>query len=155
MSNVPFPLWAHPFNPVHKIQYRMLTALYELMDIVEHNLEKNSQNKEFVNYYSTARWFYNRALHSCWLWWTSMRPQWSPNLIYKGADLVMKTALNAQLALIRAKIGEGNEPYDRIMEYMQKLMSGMIEQELMQNKVSTINLNTEIPTTNVKEIKKD
>lgn len=155
MSNVPFPLWAHPFNPIHKIQYRMLSALYELMEIVEHNLEINRQNKEFMNYYNTARWFYNRALHSCWLWWTSMRPHWSPNLIYKGADLVMKTALNAQLALIRARIGEGNEPYDRIMEYTQKLMSGMIDQELTQNKLSTINLNTEIPPTNAKESKKN
>ena len=99
------------------------------MDILENQARSNLDKQNFKNYYNTARYFYDRALHSCWLWWSSMRPHWSPNLIYKGVDLVMKTAMNAQLALINAKVGEGDEYYGIIMDNMEKLMNAMITQE--------------------------
>jgi predicted glycosyl hydrolase (DUF1957 family) len=137
MSNVPYPLWKHPFNPMHKVQYRMLKALYDLMEIADHQLDDQFENPDFMHYYQTARWFYNEALHSCWLWWASQRPHWSPNLIYKGVNLVMQTALNAQLALIGAKNGEGDEPYTTIMSQMEQLMTTIIAQELAQKKIRT------------------
>ena len=129
-SNVPFPLWKHPLNPVHKYQYRMLKSLYKIMDLLENQLNHNGTNKQFMEYYRTSRFFYNSALHSCWLWWASMRPHWSPNLVYKGLDLVVKTALNAQLALINLKVGKGNEYYENIIDYMEKIMNEMVNQEL-------------------------
>jgi hypothetical protein len=48
---------------------------------------------------------------------------------------VMKSALNAQLALINIKIGSGDELYQSIMDNIQKLMSEMINQELSFTKV--------------------
>jgi hypothetical protein len=136
-SNVPYPLWKHPFNPVHKVQYRMLQALYRLIDVLEANAAGKENEQAFQDHYRTARWFYDMALHSCWLWWASQRPHWSPNLIYKGADLVMKTALNAQLALINLRIGDGDEDYSTIMDNMQKLMVIMCEQEIAFRRVTT------------------
>ncbi len=128
-SNVPYPLWTHPLNPLHKHEYRMLKNLYKLMDMLENHARSHLEKRNFKNYYNTARHFYDRALHSCWLWWSSMRPHWSPNLIYKGMDLVMKSAMNAQLALINVKVGEGDEYYGIIMDNMEKLMNAMITQE--------------------------
>lgn len=136
-SNVPYPLWKHPFNPVHKIQYRMLQALYKLMAIVEKEVPKNLTQTEFTHYYQTARWFYDQALHSCWLWWASQRPMWSPNLIYKGIDLIIRTALNAQLALVNLHIGEGDEPYQNIIDSNERLMIELLEQEIAFKKVRT------------------
>ena len=66
-----------------------------------------------------------------------MKPMWSPNLIYKGADLIMKAALNAQLALINLKIGAGDEDYGIIMDNTKKLMNEIIDQEATGQKVRT------------------
>lgn len=139
-SNVPYPLWSHPLNPVHKFQYRMLKALYRLMDLVEAEKPSHKENENFMNYYRTARYFYDESLHSCWLWWASMRPMWSPNLVYKGLDLVNRTAMNAQLALINLKIGTGDEFYSIIVDNGEKIMSEIMEQELAGQHVRTYNL---------------
>jgi len=136
-SRVPYPLWSNPLNPVHKYQYRMLKALYKLMEIVEKQKGIYKINTGFQNYYRTARYFYDQSLHSCWLWWASMNPMWDPNLIYKGADLIMKTSLNAQLALINLRIGSGDEFYGIIMDNMEKLMTEMINQEAEGQKIRT------------------
>ncbi len=139
-SNVPYPLWTHPLNPLHKFEYRMLKNLYKLMEILENKVKDHTDNQSFNHYYTTARFFYDRALHSCWLWWSSMRPHWSPNLIYKGMDLVLKTALNAQLALINIKVGTGDEFYSIIIGNMEKLMTNMIEQESRGQRVRTFDI---------------
>ncbi len=140
-SNVPFPLWQHPLNPVHKYMYRMLTPLYQLMEMAEREGLKDGSNGNFQNYYSTARFFYDQALHSCWLWWgagsTSTNGMWSPNLIYKGIDLILKAALNAQLALIGLKIGNGDVFYSRIIDNSEKLMNELITQEAAGQRVRT------------------
>jgi hypothetical protein len=138
---IPYPLWQHPLNPVHKFQNRMLKPLYHLMDILEQVYarfdQKSPPSSSFLNYYQTARHFYDQALHSCWLWWASMRNMWSPNLIYKGMDLILKSALNAQLALINAKVGRGDELYTRIMDNTTKLMNEVVEQEIRGQKLRT------------------
>ncbi len=136
-SNVPYPLWIHPLNPVHKYQYRMLKALYKLMEILDSKAPKDTKNENFLHYYTTARYFYDEALHSCWLWWGNKVSMWSPNLIYKGIDLVMKTALNAQLALINLKFGVGDELYSIIMDNNEKLMNEMIVQESQGQQLKT------------------
>ncbi|MHA1777390.1 MAG: hypothetical protein DRO88_03165 [Promethearchaeia archaeon] len=136
-SNVPYPLWVHPLNPVHKYQYRLLKALYKLMDLLDYYMPDYQELTNFIHYYKTARYFFDQSLHSCWLWWASMRPMWSPNLIYKGLDLVWKASLNAQLALINAKIGTGDEFYSIIIDNGERIMEEMIEQELAGQHVRT------------------
>ena len=66
-----------------------------------------------------------------------MRPHWSPNLVYKGVDLIIKTALNAQLSLINLRIGEWEQYYAMIMDNMEKLMNELIEQEAAGQKLRT------------------
>ncbi len=132
-ADIPYPLWQHPLNPIHKYQYRMLHGLYKLMELLEQINQQNGENSSFQRYYQTSRHFYDRALHSCWLWWGAGVQKhhgfWSPNLVYKGIDLVVQTGLNAQLALINVKIGRGEEFYSRIVDNSEKLMNELIEQE--------------------------
>ena len=51
-------------------------------------------------------------------WWAN--PQngtWSPNLIYNGLELLLKSALNAQMALIHAGHDDGDANFDSISYY--------------------------------------
>ena len=120
-----FPLWDHPSNPVHKVLGKMTKNLDRLITLCDLKYKKNLIDE---NYYNTARYFYDRALYSCSSWWASMRPSWSPILIFKGADLMMLAALNAQLALTYANIDEGEMIYDQITNYFSQLLTELSRQ---------------------------
>ncbi len=116
IAKVPFPLWKHPDNNVHKYYWKMLRSLNNLIDIAD-NLDL-TENWDVENYYNTARWLYDRGLHSCPLWWSNAgRGMWSPNLIYKGVEMLMRAALNAQLSLVYAGRDEGEGYFDSISYY--------------------------------------
>ena len=123
-NSVPYPLWKNPLNSVHKLHFRMLRALDDLIHLCDKN--KGSSNSEFQNKYVTARYFYDRGIYSCPLWWGSQRPSWSPTLIYKGIHIMLLSALNAQLALVHLKISEGDVIFDRFTDYHHRLLSELI-----------------------------
>jgi len=125
-QNIPYPLWKHPNNPVHKQQYRMLRALDVLISLCDEH--KISTNESFQLKYRTARYFYDEGIYSCPLWWASMRPSWDPTLIYKGANLLLLSALNAQLALTYLRVSEGDEIFDRFIDYHHRLLSEITKQ---------------------------
>ncbi len=115
-NNVPYPLWQHPENNVHKYYWKIMKSLNKLLRLADKL--KLPENWEFDNYYRTSRWFYDQALNSCPTWWSNpLQGMWSPNLIYKGIELLMKAALNAQLALEYAGIKDGEGYFDSISYY--------------------------------------
>lgn len=115
-DKVPYPLWNHPENNVHKFYWKILKSLNNLMELAD-KLDL-TKNWDVSNYYQTARYYYDRGLHSCPLWWSnSIQGMWSPNLIYRGIELLMRAALNAQLALVQAGIEEGVGYFDSISYY--------------------------------------
>ena len=115
-AKVPYPLWKHPDNNIHKYYWKIMKSLNNLLDLAD-NLDL-TKNWEIANYYNTARWFYDRGVYSCPIWWANPQSgMWSPNLIYKGLELLMKAALNAQLALVRAGKNEGEGYFDSISYY--------------------------------------
>ncbi|MCP4761994.1 MAG: hypothetical protein GY870_09435 [archaeon] len=124
--NVPYPLWKHPNNPVHKQQYRMLRALDELINLCDEF--QNNENPVFKLKYETARYFYDKGIYSCPMWWASMRPSWDPTLIEKGAHMLLLSALNAQVALINIRISDGDEAFDRFIDYHHKLLGELTKQ---------------------------
>ncbi|MBD3352548.1 MAG: hypothetical protein GF364_13755 [Candidatus Lokiarchaeota archaeon] len=126
--NIPYPLWKHPNNPVHKIQFRMMRALDELINLCDEQKNNIDINEDFTQKYHTARWFYDRGLYSCPFWWASMRPNWDPILIYKGANLMLLSAMNAQLALIYLNVCEGDEVFDRFIDYHHRLLAELTKQ---------------------------
>ena len=82
-----------------------------------------SEDWNVKNYYNTARWFYNRGIHSCPTWWANLqRGTWSPNLIYKGVELLIQAALNAQMALVHANKSDLGEGYFDSISYYHGLM---------------------------------
>lgn len=120
-ANIPYPLWKHPSNNIHKYYWKMMNSLFNLMNIVD-NLDL-TVDWEVENYYKTARYFYDRGLHSCPPWWANPdRGIWSPNLIYKGVELLIKTALNAQMALVYAGKSEQGEGYFDSISYYHGLL---------------------------------
>jgi alpha-amylase/alpha-mannosidase (GH57 family) len=97
-NHIPYPLWSYPDNKIHQIYWKMLDSLNHLITLIS-NLEYSESSKA-QEYYATARWFFDRAVCSDTTWWANPdRDIWSPNLIYKGIELIIRTALNAQLAL--------------------------------------------------------
>ncbi|KKM05887.1 hypothetical protein LCGC14_1749550 [marine sediment metagenome] len=122
LNKIPYPLWKHPDNNIHKFYWKIMNSLNNLMNLID-TLDLK-ENWEIENHYNTARWFYDRGLHSCPTWWANAhRGTWSPNLIYKGVELLIAAALNAQMALINAgksSLGEGN--YDSISYYQGLLL---------------------------------
>jgi alpha-amylase/alpha-mannosidase (GH57 family) len=120
-ANIPYPLWNHPDNPIHKLYWKIMRSLNNLMSLIE-NLGSN-QNWEVENYCNTARWFYDRGICSDSTWWANPdRGTWSPNLIYKGIELLMRSALNAQLALVHANQSDLGEGYFDSISFYHNLL---------------------------------
>ncbi len=107
--SIPYPLWDHPNNRIHSLFWKIIRSLNNLMKLLEQIDLKIDWEVE--RHYNTARWFYDKGICSDTTWWANPdRGTWSPNLIYKGIELLMKSALNAQLALVHANqsdLGEG------------------------------------------------
>jgi hypothetical protein len=110
-----YPLWDHPTNKIHTYYWKILRSLAQLMNIVD-RLDLTG-NWEAINYRTTARWFYDKSFCSDTTWWANPPNLWSPNMIYKGIILLMKAALNAHLALLKANIKKAEGYFDAISYY--------------------------------------
>ncbi|MBN1215024.1 MAG: hypothetical protein JXA99_06215 [Candidatus Lokiarchaeota archaeon] len=115
-NKIPYPLWKHPDNSIHKYYWKIIKSLNKLINLADRLDIEKDWNIE--NYHNTARYFYDRGLHSCPIWWANAtRNIWSPNLIYKGIELLIRAALNAQLALVNAGESNGDGYFDSISYY--------------------------------------
>jgi alpha-amylase/alpha-mannosidase (GH57 family) len=121
-AEIPYPLWSHPDNRVHALYWKIVRSLNNLMNLLE-NLDLK-QNWDVESHYNTSRWYYDRGICSDTTWWGNPdRGTWSPNLIYKGIELLMRSALNAQLALVHANQSEiGEDYFDSISFYHNLLL---------------------------------
>ena len=120
-AGVPYPLWKHPDNNIHKYYWKLMKSLQNLMALG--NEFDLTTDWEIENYYKTARFFYDRGIYSCPVWWANPhRGTWSPNLIYRGVELLMRAALNIQMALVQAKKSNLGERYFDSISYYQGLL---------------------------------
>ena len=121
-AEIPYPLWSHPDNRVHALYWKIVRSLNNLMNLLE-NLDLK-QNWDVESHYNTSRWYYDRGICSDITWWGNPdRGTWSPNLIYKGIELLMRSALNAQLALVHANQSDiGEDYFDSISFYHNLLL---------------------------------
>jgi len=120
-AGIPYPLWKHPDNNVHKYYWKLMKSLNNLMNLADK--VDLTLDWEVENYYNTARYFYDQGIYSCPVWWSN--PQcgiWSPNLIYKGVELLMRAALNAQMALVHAGKSDFGEGYFDSISYYHGLL---------------------------------
>jgi predicted glycosyl hydrolase (DUF1957 family) len=120
-KGVPYPLWNHPDNNIHKYYWKLMKSLNKLMDLAD-NIDITT-DWDVENYYTTSRYFYNRGIYSCPMWWSNpQNGMWSPNLIYKGIELLMKAALNAQMSLVHAGKSDLGESYFDSISYYHGLL---------------------------------
>lgn len=120
-EGIPYPLWNHPDNSVHKYYWKLMRSLNNLMNLADNlNLKIDW---EVDNYYNTARWYYNRGIYSCPTWWSNpLNGTWSPNLIYKGVEMLMRAAINAQMALVHAGKSDLSEGYYDSISFYHSLL---------------------------------
>jgi alpha-amylase/alpha-mannosidase (GH57 family) len=120
-AKVPYPLWNHPDNRVHKYYWKIMKRLNNLMKLLD-SLDLTN-DWEINNYYNTARYYYDRGIYSCPTWWANpLNKTWSPNLIYNGVEILMKAALNAQIALIYGGKSDLSEGYFDSISYYHGLL---------------------------------
>ncbi len=120
-NGIPYPLWKHPNNNIHRYYWKLMNSLNNLMNLAD-NLDLTT-DWEIENYYNTARYFYDRGIYSCPVWWSNPKNgMWSPNLIYKGIELLMRAALNAQMALVHASKSDLGEGYFDSISYYHGLV---------------------------------
>lgn len=127
-DNIPYPLWNHPDNPVHRVQYKFLKNVLELVYLLETNNNSNIQEA------TTARYFLDRGLHSCQFWWASASPMWSPNMIQKGGEFLLRAAFNARLGIIdniqdKNIIAESEEYFDQATQYYSMLLMEIMKKD--------------------------
>jgi hypothetical protein len=141
-NEVYYPLWKNPENPVHKIQYKLLSRVNKIIQILEETPDPDLKNHgngkvklEYQDYKKTARYFYDTGISSCSFWWASMRPMWSPNLILNGAELLIKAAVNARLALVKVKNIESQELLEEISMYYSQLLGTITDMEAQRERV--------------------
>jgi alpha-amylase/alpha-mannosidase (GH57 family) len=121
IARIPYPLWDHPENSVHKFYWKLMKSLNNLMSIAD--TIDLTKDWEIENYYNTARYYYDRGIYSCPTWWSNpYNKTWSPNLIYKGVEILMRAALNAQMALIHAGNSDLGEGYFDSISYYHGLL---------------------------------
>ena len=120
-AEIPYPFWKHPDNDIHKYYWKFMKSLNNLMNLADNT--DLTIDREVENYYYTARFFYDRGIYSCPVWWANpQNGMWSPNLIYKGIELLMRAALNAQIALVHAGKSDLGEGYFDSCTYYQGLL---------------------------------
>ncbi|MHA1369265.1 MAG: hypothetical protein ACTSRA_06085, partial [Promethearchaeota archaeon] len=127
--NIPFPLWNHPDNEVHRVQFKFLKNVLEIIYLLE-----SIQNVQYTPEKDTARHFLDEGLHSCQFWWASAHPMWSPNLILKGAELLLRAAFNARIAIIDHCtddniLTESEELFEQISNYYALLLMEIMRME--------------------------
>lgn len=121
LSEIPYPLWKHPDNNIHKYYWKFMKSLNNLMKLADNT--DLTIDWDVEKFYNTARFFYDKGIYSCPVWWANPQNRmWSPNLINKGIELLMRSALNAQLTLVHAGKSDLGEAYFDSCTYYQGLL---------------------------------
>jgi len=94
-AGVSYPLWRHPGNMLHELQWQLLGLCVELVRTAQ-----AAADDEFSQRHAQiARSLLDRAMHSCQFWWASRRPMWDINMINRGTLEQYGVLLNAYKAI--------------------------------------------------------
>lgn len=109
--NVPFPLWRHRSNELHRLLWRHLDQAMALYRTAERYAGEYGGSD-----LATARAFADIAQHSDQFWWASRRPHWSPNMVHRGLNMQRELILNAVRAINQSDAPEEvrRETQDRV-----------------------------------------
>lgn len=91
---VPFPLWKHRGNELHRLLWRHLDQAMAIFSAAARHAGEDGGED-----FAIARVFADISLHSDQFWWASRRPHWSVNLIHRGLNMQRDLILNAVRAI--------------------------------------------------------
>ena len=97
-KGIPYPLWAHPENELHKLQWQLTNLMVKSIKGCEPDPD-----------FKKARKLLDKALASDQYWWASARPWWNPGIIERGAKRfveVVELLKNSLPSEIKNKAGE-------------------------------------------------
>ena len=80
-KNIPYPLWKHKTNPIHKLQWKLTNLIIKIVN----------NSKKDINF-EKARNLLDRALHSDQYWWASNNPWYSESMIKNGINMFVHVA---------------------------------------------------------------
>jgi len=78
-QKIPYPLWFHPQNKIHQLQW-------QLTYLIIRKINRFKKDKKFKE----ARELLDRALNSCQYWWASAMPWWSFEIIEENTENFVK-----------------------------------------------------------------
>lgn len=99
-DKVPYPLWDHPQNEIHRLLWRHLQICIQIVDEAWRVVGEEPEARRHAD---LARGLLDRALHSCQFWWASRRPMWDINMIQRGLEEQSAVTLNAARAIRLSK----------------------------------------------------
>jgi len=119
----PFPLWLDPKNDLHKDQYKFIMFALTMVSLAQkfYPTMADSQKENFNN----ARNFLDRGQHSCQQWWGSKRPWYSPDMIMRGLNELLLSAINAKRS-VPENATEVKDAMDMIMKEMLQIQNKII-----------------------------
>lgn len=82
-KGIPFAYWNNPNNEIHQLQWKLTRLVMKTVLQLKQNFSNTSQ-------YQNIRKELDQALFSCQYWWATNDPNWSPGMIKKGADKLLK-----------------------------------------------------------------
>ena len=100
-QGIPFPLWRHRGNEIHRLLWRHLEQAMALLAMAGRHADGYPGHD-----LATARAFADIAQHSDQFWWASRRPHWSVNLVHRGLGMQRDLILNAVRAINLGDAGE-------------------------------------------------
>ncbi|MFH0853507.1 MAG: hypothetical protein V1853_03815 [bacterium] len=84
-QGAPYPLWQHPDNPIHQLQWSLTKLVIDAVNQAEKKSDRS---------FKKARALLDEALASDQYWWASATPWWSMDIVIQGAErlgFVIKT----------------------------------------------------------------
>ncbi|MFH1535180.1 MAG: hypothetical protein ABIF80_04325 [Patescibacteria group bacterium] len=78
-KGIPFELWDHPKNPIHKLQWELFNLA--IVIVTESKSDKN---------FKSARTLLDKSMSSDFFWWASAHPWWSVEIIEEGVARLQK-----------------------------------------------------------------
>jgi len=82
-KGIPFALWNNPNNKIHQLQWKLSKLAIKIISRIE-------QKHPLTLKYKNIRKELDQALFSCQYWWANYDVHWSPGMIKKGAEKLLK-----------------------------------------------------------------
>lgn len=108
-QNIPYSLWDHPKNEIHKLQWKLTKLIIKLVKTQEGNV-----------HYKRTRRMLDRALASDQYWWASVKPWWNPEVIKIGTSQFSQILSVLENTLSKNKLQKANTIIDKIHKEVEK-----------------------------------